>query len=77
MTAGCGALIILAQLANAQTEDSSLGAKLAVTCNTTSIVAAASAGFGVSARVAATSFTLTVAVTPVTNPECFSYFIIN
>ena len=51
--------------------DSSLGTKLGVTCNTT-----IPALYGVTARTAATSFTLT-ATAPVTNPACFSYFIIN
>tara|TARA_R110000868_G_scaffold58624_2_gene180826 strand:- start:87 stop:1514 length:1428 start_codon:yes stop_codon:yes gene_type:complete len=51
--------------------DSSLGTKLGVTCNAT-----IPALYGVTARTAATSFTLT-ATAPVTNPACFSYFIIN
>ena len=51
--------------------DSSLGTKLSVTCNTTE-----PALFGVTARTAATSFTIT-ATSPVTNPACFSYFIVN
>ena len=51
--------------------DSSLGTKLGVTCNTTE-----PALYGVTARVAATSFTLTSSA-PITNPACFSYIIIN
>lgn len=51
--------------------DSSLGTKLGVTCNTTE-----PALYGVTARVAATSFTVT-ASSPVTNPACFSFFLIN
>jgi hypothetical protein len=51
--------------------DSSLGTKLSVTCNTTE-----PGLYGVTARVAATSFTITATVS-VTNPICFSYFIIN
>lgn len=51
--------------------DSSLGTKLGVTCNVTE-----PALFGVTARVAATSFTIT-ATAPITNPACFSYFIVN
>jgi len=50
--------------------DDSLGALLGVTCNT---------GLDnvlVSARVAATSFTVTGSA-PVTNPNCYSYLIIN
>lgn len=51
--------------------DSSLGTKLGVTCNATE-----PALFGVTARTAATSFTIT-ATAPITNPACFSYFIVN
>jgi hypothetical protein len=51
--------------------DSSLGTKLSVTCNTT-----VPALYGVTARTAATSFTLTASA-PITNPACFSYFIVN
>lgn len=51
--------------------DSSLGTKLSVTCNATE-----PALYGVTARTAATSFTIT-ATSPITNPACFSYFIIN
>lgn len=50
--------------------DDSLGTRLSVTCNT---------GIDnvlVSARVAATSFTITGSA-PVTNPNCYSYLIIN
>jgi hypothetical protein len=32
--------------------------------------------YGVTARVAATSFTITSSA-PITNPACFSYFIVN
>jgi len=50
--------------------DDSLGARLGVTCNTgiDSVL--------VSARVAATSFTVTGSA-PVTNPNCYSYLIMN
>lgn len=51
--------------------DSSLGTKLSVTCNTTY-----AAPF-VTARTAATSFAFDVAVAPLTNPACFSYWILN
>jgi hypothetical protein len=51
--------------------DSSLGTKLSVTCNTTE-----PALYGVTARTAATSFVIT-ATSPITNPACFSYFIVN
>lgn len=51
--------------------DSSLGTRLSVTCNTTPALPA------VTARTAATSFTITVPAAPVTNPACYSYFIVN
>jgi hypothetical protein len=53
-------------------EDSSLGAKLSVTCNVTPATAPPT----ITARVAATSFTITTTA-PTTNPRCFSYEIIN
>lgn len=53
------------------TYDSSLGTKLSVTCNVTE-----PALYGVTARTAATSFVITSS-SPVTNPACFSYFIVN
>lgn len=51
--------------------DQSLGTKLGVTCNSTT------ANPHIGARVAGTSFTIHANVAPVTNPACFSYFIIN
>ncbi len=51
--------------------DSSLGTKLSVTCNTTE-----PALYGVTARTAATSFTIT-STAPVTDPACFSFLVIN
>ncbi len=53
-------------------EDASLGTKLSVTCNAT----AATAPPTISARTAATSFTITTTA-PTTNPRCFSYVVIN
>jgi hypothetical protein len=53
------------------TFDSSLGTKLGVTCNTTPVQPT------VSARTAATSFTITVPSAPTTNPACFSYTVVN
>jgi hypothetical protein len=53
-------------------EDKSLGTALSVTCNAT----AATAPPTISARVAATSFTITT-TTPTTNPRCFAYAILN
>jgi hypothetical protein len=52
--------------------DSSLGTRLSVTCNTTAPAATA-----VTARTAATSFTITLSAAPITNPACFNYVIIN
>jgi hypothetical protein len=51
--------------------DSSLGTKLGVTCNATVDLGQ------VTARVAATSFTITSAAAPAVNPACYSYFIVN
>jgi len=53
------------------TNDDSLGTKLGVTCNTTINLE------WVSARTAGTSFVITTAVAPTTNPECLSYSILN
>lgn len=53
-------------------EDSSLGTKLSVTCNTVT-----TRDYYVTARTAATSFTITASAAPVTNPACLSYFIVN
>lgn len=53
-------------------EDSSLGTKLGVTCNTT-----IARTYAVTARTAATSFVITTSAAPVTNPACLSYFIVN
>ena len=54
------------------TEDSSLGTKLSVTCNTTT-----GRLYTVTARTAATSFVITTSAAPVTNPACLSYLIVN
>lgn len=57
------------------TPDSSLGAKLgAITCNTT---VATVGTWSVTARVAATSFTVSVSGTVGTNPACFSFSVMN
>lgn len=53
-------------------EDSSLGTKLSVTCNTT-----IARSYVITARTAATSFVITASAAPVTNPACLSYFIVN
>ena len=54
--------------------DSSLGTKLGVTCNTS---LATVIGPVVTARTAATSFTVSITGTLVTNPACYSYTITN
>jgi len=51
--------------------DASLGTRLGVTCNATYVSS------WISTRTAGTSFTITVAAAPTTNPECFSYSIVN
>lgn len=53
-------------------EDSSLGTRLSVTCNTTT-----GRDWTVSARTAATSFTITSSAAPATNPACLSFHIVN
>lgn len=53
------------------TFDSSLGTKLAVTCNTTL------APPYITARTAGVSFTITTAAAPTTNPACYSYTVVN
>lgn len=53
------------------TFDSSLGTKLGVTCNTTY------AAPQITARTAATSFTVSTGSAPITNPACYSYTIVN
>jgi hypothetical protein len=54
------------------TEDSSLGTKLGVTCNTTT-----GRTYTVRARTAGTSFVVTSSAAPTTNPACLSYSIVN
>lgn len=53
------------------TFDSSLGTRLGVTCNATIALPA------ITARTAGASFTITVAVAPITNPACYGYTIRN
>ena len=55
------------------TRDDSLGTKLSVTCNTATVMGE----MKVSARTSGSNFTITVQTTPVTNPGCISYSIIN
>jgi len=52
--------------------DASLGGRLGVTCSTSIL-----SGWQVTARKPGVSFTLTVGSAPATNPQCFSYSIIN
>lgn len=56
-------------------EDSSLGTKLSVTCNTQSLLVLGAPR--ITARSAGTSFTVGIDVGPTTNPLCFSYTITN
>lgn len=56
------------------TVDESLGTKLSVTCNTT---LASLPHPVVTARTAATSFTIQIAATIATNPVCVSYLVVN
>jgi hypothetical protein len=53
-------------------EDSSLGTRLGVTCNTTT-----GRTYTVTARTSGTSFTITSSAAPSTNPACLSYTIFN
>jgi hypothetical protein len=55
--------------------DETLGTKLSVTCNTT--LASVIVEPVVTARVAGTSFTITISGTTTTNPVCLSYLIVN
>jgi hypothetical protein len=54
-------------------EDTTLGTALSVTCNTSNVTPTPY----VSARTAATSFTITVSGSVTTNPLCLTYRIIN
>jgi len=76
MAAGSATLVVNTTQVRAGSQilvipDSSLGTALSVTCNTTIPT------ISVSARTAATSFTVTASAAPVTNPLCMSYHIIN
>ena len=53
-------------------EDTTLGTRLSVTCNTTT-----GRIYTITARTAATSFQITSSAAPSTNPACLSYHIIN
>lgn len=53
-------------------EDSSLGTRLSVTCNTT-----LGRTYAVTSRTAATNFVITTSAAPATNPACLNYTIIN
>jgi len=56
-------------------EDSSLGARLGVTCNTQSILVLGAPV--ITARSTGVSFTATIVLGPTTNPMCVSYYIVN
>jgi len=57
------------------TRDDGLGTRLGVTCNTQSTLVLGTPR--VTARTAATSFTVSIDVAPTTNPMCLSYLIFN
>src|SRR5581483_10791628 len=54
------------------TEDSSMGTRLSVTCNTTT-----GRTYSVTTKTAGTSFVITASAAPATNPACLSYHIWN
>jgi hypothetical protein len=77
MATGGSTLVVntTAVTANSQimiTEDSSLGSRLGITCNT-----ATTRDYRINARVASTSFTIKSSANPATNKACLSYWIIN
>ena len=77
MATGGSTLVVdtTAVTANSQilvTEDSSLGTRLGITCNTTT-----GRVYTISARTAGTSFTIKSSANPATNKACLSYSIIN
>ncbi|MBI5817160.1 MAG: hypothetical protein HZB09_01915 [Candidatus Yonathbacteria bacterium] len=66
---------ITAITANSQimiTEDSSLGSRLGITCNT-----GTGRNYSINARTAGTSFTIKSSANPTTNKACLSYLIVN
>ncbi|MBX4206185.1 hypothetical protein KW784_00085 [Candidatus Parcubacteria bacterium] len=77
MATGGSTLVVntSAVTANSQiliTEDSSLGTRLGITCNTTT-----GRIYTVSARTAGTSFTIKSSANPATNKACLNYWIVN
>lgn len=77
MTAGGSTLVVntTAVTTGSQiliTEDSSLGVRLDITCNT-----GTNRNYSINARVAGTSFTIKSSVPPNTNKACLNYWIIN
>lgn len=56
-------------------EDSSLGTRLGITCNTQSVLILGAPV--ITARTAGTSFTATIVVGPTAVPMCVSYFLVN
>lgn len=77
MATGGSTLVVntTAVTANSQifiTEDSSLGTRLGMTCNTST-----NRSYTISARTPGTSFTIKSTNNPVTNKACLSYWIIN
>jgi len=80
IAAGATSVVVdtTAVTANSQilvTEDSSLGTKLTVTCNTQSDLVVGSPT--ITARTGGTSFTISLPVAPTTNPVCLSYLVLN
>jgi hypothetical protein len=53
-------------------EDSSLGTRLSVTCNTTT-----GRTYSITTRTAATSFVITASANPAVNPACLNYIVVN
>jgi hypothetical protein len=77
MATGGSTLVVntTAVTANSQimiTEDSSLSARLGITCNTVT-----GRDYTISARTAGTSFTIKSSANPTTNKACLSYWIVN
>ncbi len=77
MSTGTDTLVVdtTAVTANSQiliTEDSSLGSRLGITCNT-----GTNRAYTISARTASTNFTVKSTNNPVTNKACLSYWIVN
>jgi len=73
-TVNTSAVTASSQIFISQREDTTTGTRLGVTCNVTPSVIIADEN--ITAVVAGTSFSFSL-TQPVTNPDCFSYFIVN